>query len=300
MKYRIRHSTTFEYAHPVTFVYNVLHLKPRTLPWQSVHSAALSISPKPAVLNEGIDYFGNETTYCTVQDKHLTMQVLMESEVEVRARTISQLAAPAWNTVRETLQRDFSPQGIEAFQYCFDSPGAQRSEAARVYAQTSCQPARSTHEVATDLMHRIHAEFEFDATATNVSTPIHEVLEKRKGVCQDFAHLMVACLRSIGIPARYNSGYIRTTPPEGQPRLAGADASHAWVGVYCPMNGWLDLDPTNDKPADEDFVTIGWGRDYQDVSPVAGVLLGGGDHDVKAEVDMVPEEEFSAQQQQQQ
>jgi transglutaminase-like putative cysteine protease len=301
MKYRIKHSTIFEYAHPVTFVYNVLHLTPRELPWQRVGKTQLNMDPVPIVQTDRIDYFGNHATYCTVQKKHQKMRVTMESEVDVQARIMPNAEAPAWDTASAGLMSNRDKDAIEAYQFCFDSTHVQRIQSARDYALASCQSGRSTHQVAIHLMHRIYKEFAFDATATSVSTPVSEVLEKRKGVCQDFAHLMIACLRSAGIPARYNSGYIRTRPPEGKPRLAGADASHAWVGVYCPVNGWLDLDPTNDKAADEDFITVGWGRDYQDVSPVAGVLFGGGEHSVKAEVDVVPESEFiQAQQQQQQ
>jgi transglutaminase-like putative cysteine protease len=300
MKYRIRHSTIFEYAHPVTFVYNVLHLTPRNLPWQAVGKTRLCVDPVPTVKTERMDYFGNHATYCTVQETHQSMRVTMESEVDVQARSMPAAEAPAWDTVGTWLQSRRSSDAIEAVQFCFDSTHVKRSDPARGYVLPSCLPGRSTHQVATDLMHRIHQEFKFDAAATNISTPVIEVIENRKGVCQDFAHLMIACLRSAGIPARYNSGYIRTRPPEGKPRLAGADASHAWVGVYCPVNGWLDLDPTNGKAADEDFITVGWGRDYQDVSPVAGVLFGGGDHSVKAEVDVVPETEFIQSQQQQQ
>jgi len=300
MIYRLKHRTTFKYAQPVTFVYNVLHLKPRDLPWQTTRNARLTITPEPAVLSEQPDFFGNRTTYCTVQEKHQIMQVLMESEIEVRKRPVMTQQGPAWDTVMNALQGDSSLAGLDAFQFCFDSQGVQRNTDSETYARPSCKAGWTTHEVAIDLMHRIHAEFEFDATATNVYTPVSDVLKNRKGVCQDFAHLMISCLRSVGIPARYNSGYIQTAPPEGQARLAGADASHAWIGVYCPVNGWLDLDPTNDKPANEEFITIGWGRDYQDVSPVAGVLLGGGKHSVLAEVDMIPENEFSQSQQQQQ
>ena len=228
------------------------------------------------------------------------MQVLIESVVDVRPRAMPSMGGTPWENVMNLLQKDGSKPGLDAFQYCFNSPGIQRLEEARQYALPSCKPGRPVHDVARDLMTRIHSEFEFDASATDVATPVQEVLKTRRGVCQDFAHLMICCLRSIGLPARYNSGYIQTTPPPGQPRLQGADASHAWAGVYCPQNGWLDLDPTNNKPADEQFITIGWGRDYQDISPVDGVMLSGGAHKVHAEVDMIPETEFPQQQQQQQ
>lgn len=300
MIYRLRHRTTFEYAHPVTFVYDVLHLKPRALPWQDVRSSKLTVLPEPAVLSERTDFFGNTATYCSVQETHSTMEVLIESEVEVRPRPPRLSGGTPWEKVKTLLRNDGSKPGLDAFQYCFRSPLIQPLEEALRYAERSCAPGRSVHDVAVDLMQRIHTGFTFDATATNVATPVLEVLRNKRGVCQDFAHLMICCLRSIGLPARYNSGYIQTAPPPGQARLAGADASHAWVGVYCPQNGWLDLDPTNNKPADEQFITIGWGRDYYDISPVSGVLLGGGDHHVNAEVDMIPDTEFTQMQQQQQ
>jgi transglutaminase-like putative cysteine protease len=300
MLYHLHHRTVFEYEQPVTFVYNLLHLKPRQLPWQTVRASKLTVMPEPAVISERTDYFGNTATYCTVQQKHRTMEVQIESEVEVLPRLVNTAGGIAWQEAESILKQIGTPEGLDAFQFCFDSPGVQRLPETRDYCLPSCLPGRSVHEVAQDLMHRIHADFEFDATATDVATPVLDVLKKRRGVCQDFALLMISCLRSVGIPARYNSGYIRTTPPPGQARLAGADASHAWIGVYCPNNGWLDLDPTNDKIANEEFITIGWGRDYQDVSPVAGVLYGGGNHRVIAAVDMIPEtERMQAQQQQQ-
>ncbi|MBM4152698.1 MAG: transglutaminase family protein, partial [Kiritimatiellaceae bacterium] len=171
-----------------------------------------------------------------------------------------------------------------------------KTDLARALAQTknytmpSCLATRTIHEVAIDLMHRIYTDFTFDPKATTISTPVEEVLKKRRGVCQDFAHLMICCLRSLGLCARYVSGYIQTKPPPGKPRLAGKDASHAWVSVYCPRAGWLDLDPTNNQPANEQYITLGWGRDYQDISPVRGVLFGGGDHTVLAQVDMISDE----------
>lgn len=301
MIYHLKHRTTFEYSDEVNFVYNTLRLRPRDLPWQQVSSSKISVFPEPVVLSQRTDYFGNTVTFCSIEEKHAEMAVLIESVIDVQPRPEPKLDGVPWDTVREHLRIDKSTEGLDAFQFCFNSPGVQRFSETKEYCQASCIPTASAHQVAIDLMHRIHSEFSFDPTATTVSTPVLEVMDKRAGVCQDFAHLMISCLRSVGIAARYNSGYIQTTPPPGQPRLEGADASHAWVGVYCPTNGWLDLDPTNDKLANEQFVTIGWGRDYQDVSPVSGVMLGGGDHVVRAEVDMIPETEIiQAQQQQQQ
>jgi transglutaminase-like putative cysteine protease len=300
MIYHLRHCTTFSYANPVTFVYNILHLKPRALPWQRILRSVLTVTPAPVILSERTDYFGNTASYCTVQHKHNVMKVLIDSIIDVQPRMVPATPGTPWEQVNAVLQADGSQAGLDAFQYCFNSPGLSRSEEARAYALPSCKPGWSVHEVATDLMHRIHAEFTFDAGATDVSTPVLEVLKTRKGVCQDFANLMISCLRSVGLPARYNSGYIRTAPPPGKKRLQGADASHAWAGVYCPRNGWLDLDPTNDKPANDEFITIGWGRDYHDISPARGVLLGGGKHTVHVEVDMIPETELQQGQQQQQ
>ncbi len=301
MIYHLRHLTAFRYTQPVTFVYNALHLKPRQLPWQNVRSFRLSVEPEPAVLTERIDYFGNTATFFTIQAPHDAMKVLTESVIEVLPRPAPLPSGVIWNSARQAMRADLSAAGLDAYQYSFDSIHAKPLDEARLYAQPSCQPGRSIHAVATDLMHRIHADFTFDPKATTVATPVSDVLKNRRGVCQDFAHLMISCLRSIGLSARYMSGYIQTTPPPGQPRLAGADASHAWVGVYCPQAGWLELDPTNNQMADEQYITLGWGRDYHDISPAKGVLLGGGQHTVHAQVDMIPETELiQAQQQQQQ
>lgn len=301
MIYRLRHSSTFEYSQPVTFVYNLLHLKPRILPWQTGRASTLTVLPEPVVLTEYYDYFGNIVNYCGVQQKHAGMRILIESKVEVTARPpLPATGGAPWEKSMELLRQLPGPQASEAMQFCFDSPLLSCLPEARDYAMESCAPGRSVHQVAIDLMQRIYKEFKFDPTATTVSTPVAEIIRNRHGVCQDFAHLMICCLRSIGIPARYNSGYIQTTPPPGKPRLQGADASHAWVGAFCPQHGWLDLDPTNNKLANEEFITIGWGRDYSDISPVKGILIGGGAHQVTAEVDMIPEHEFSQQQQQQQ
>jgi len=300
MIYRLRHSTTFTYSQPVTLVYNLLHLRPRPLPWQTGHASRLTILPEPVILREYNDYFGNMVTYCGVQQKHEAMRIVIESEIEVASRPGLALNGTPWEQSMEILRKLQGRQTCEAMQFCFPSPLIRPLDGARDYILESCRPGRCIHDVAIDLMHRIHQAFEFDPASTTVSTPVEEVFRKRRGVCQDFAHFMICCLRSVGIAARYNSGYIQTTPPPGKARLQGADASHAWVGVYCPANGWLDLDPTNDKLANDEFITIGWGRDYSDVSPVKGILIGGGEHKVKVEVDMIPEHEYQQAQQQQQ
>jgi transglutaminase-like putative cysteine protease len=291
MIYQLRHLTSFHYAQPVTFVYNALHLKPRTLPWQTLHASSLQVTPPPAILTERIDYFGNHVAFCSVEKQHTRMDILIQSRVEVLPRPPITRQGPAWEETIELQQKDFSTQGLQAYQFRFRSRNVPTLKAARAFCRPSCGDGFSVHDIALDLMQRIHAEFTFDPVATTVTTPVKEVLERKRGVCQDFAHLMLSCLRSIGVAARYTSGYIMTRPPPGQPRLVGADASHAWVGVYCPVNGWLDFDPTNNQIPGDQHITTAWGRDYLDVSPVNGLLIGGGEHQVSAQVDMVPENE---------
>lgn len=300
MIYHLRHLTSFRYTQPVTFVYNTLHLTPRELPWQKVQRFELDIEPEPAVRTERIDYFGNTATFFMIQTPHDAMKVLARSTIEVLPRIPAALPSIPWDAARNAMRADTTPNGLDACQYSFASLYAKPMAEARAYALPSCRPGMGIHAVATELMARIKTDFIFDPKATTVATPVAEVLKTRRGVCQDFAHLMIACLRSVGLSARYMSGYIQTLPPPGQPRLAGADASHAWVAVYCPQAGWLELDPTNNQLADEQYITLGWGRDYQDISPAKGVLLGGGQHTVHAQVDMIPETELLRQQMQQQ
>ncbi len=297
MIYHLRHLTSFRYTHPVTFVYNMLHLKPRELPWQKIKTFKLEIEPEPAVQTEGIDYFGNSTTFFMIHSPHDAMKVTTQSIIEVLPRPAALQPSIPWDTAQHIMRADTTANGLDAYQYSFGSRYAKPLEAARAYALSSCRPGMSIHAVATELMARIDTDFTFDPKATTVATPVTEVLKNRRGVCQDFAHTMISCLRSVGLAARYMSGYIQTAPPPGQARLAGADASHAWVSVYCPQAGWLELDPTNNQMADEQYITLGWGRDYQDVSPAKGVLLGGGKHTVHAQVDMIPESEIIQAQQ---
>jgi transglutaminase-like putative cysteine protease len=288
MRYRCRHVTRYEYAETVSVSQHLLHLKPRPHPRQTVHSTSLTLAPAPASGAEWTDFFGNAATYVAIDEPHgvLTIDAGLELTV-VAPPPRDGLPLPAWETVRDAVLDAGSPEAGEAAAYAFDSRLVSARPELAAYARPSFAARRPVAEAAMDLMHRIHADFAFDPAATTVSTPLGEVLASRRGVCQDFAHLAVGCLRSFGVPCRYVSGYLRTHPPPGSPRLVGADASHAWFSVWCgPEDGWLDLDPTNDRPADLDHITIAWGRDYDDVSPVRGVLLGGAGHALSVEVDV--------------
>jgi transglutaminase-like putative cysteine protease len=289
MIYRIVHRTTYKYKYPVSVGNHVACLKPRTLLHHQVARSELSIQPPPATRTERVDYFGNLLCFFTVQEPHKELVVEARSEVimDENAMPWPQQAFP-WEEVARLLPDDHSPAGLEAYQFGFESPRIRIRPEFASYALQSFTPGRSMLDALLDLTARIHKDFRFDSKSTNVRTPTEEVFRKRRGVCQDFAHLQIACLRSLNIAARYVSGYLRTYPPPGQPRLVGADASHAWVSAYCPGIGWLDLDPTNNVVPSNGHVTLAWGRDYGDVSPLRGLILGGGAHTLKVGVDMEP------------
>jgi transglutaminase-like putative cysteine protease len=236
-----------------------------------------------------VDYFGNQLTFFTIQEPHEKLVVEARSFVTIHANAEPWLGRSLpWEQVVKLLPNDHSAEGLEAYQFVFESPRIRASEEFAAYARQSFTPGRPFAEALLDLTARINREFSFDSKATNVRTPTEEVFRKRRGVCQDFAHLQIACLRSLHLAARYVSGYLRTYPPPGRARLVGADASHAWVSAYCPDSGWLDMDPTNNVVPSEGHVTIAWGRDYGDVSPLRGLILGGRDHTLKVGVDMKP------------
>jgi transglutaminase-like putative cysteine protease len=249
----------------------------------------LSIHPAPLTLTERSDYFGNTLWFFTIQEPHQELVVESLSEV-LRTKDPDaevQVSAP-WEESASLLADDHTPEGLEAYQYQFESPRIRVGSDFADYALESFTPGRPMPEALRELTLRIHQDFRFDSKATNVRTTTEEAFEKRSGVCQDFAHVQIACLRSIHLAARYVSGYLRTYPPAGKPRLIGADASHAWVSAYCRGVGWLDMDPTNDVAPTDGHVTVAWGRDYGDVSPLRGLILGGGGHDLHVEVDMEP------------
>jgi transglutaminase-like putative cysteine protease len=290
MRYTVRHRTVFDYTQPVSISHHLLHLEPHAMDGQTVESFSLLVEPAPAIRNRSVDYFGNPAHHLTVQDAHETLTILSTLRVDVAdPPALDAAASMPWDAVGEHLRGARAQPDLGALECCFASPLVPLSDAVRAYAADSFSPGRPILEGAEDLMRRVFADFTYEGGVTDISTPIDTVLETRTGVCQDFAHLMIGGLRALGLPARYVSGYIRTVPPEGEKRLVGADASHAWVSVFAPGLGWVDFDPTNDKRRSSDHVTIAWGRDYGDVSPVTGLIVGGGDHEITVEVDVRPE-----------
>jgi len=289
MIYRIVHRTTYRYKYPVSVGSHVACLKPRALPRQRLAHCELHIQPRPATRTERLDFFGNRLCFFTIQEPHRELVVEARSKVTIEGNGTPspQLELP-WEEAVNSVFNDLSSAGRDACQFEFESPRIRIRPEFADYALQSFTPGRPMPEALLDLTARIHKDFIFDSRVTNVRTPTEEVFKKRRGVCQDFAHLQIACLRSLNLAARYVSGYLRTYPPPGKPRLVGADASHAWVSAYCPGLGWLDLDPTNNIVPSNGHVTLAWGRDYGDVSPLRGLILGGGAHKLRVEVDMEP------------
>lgn len=289
MRYRIVHMTAYSYKHPVSIAEHAVHLTPRSWGHHRCNSHVLRISPAPSAQSARLDYFGNHMNLFTIQEPHREFQVEARSEVVIDGESRPWPAqSPAWDRIARSLPNDLSPAALDAYQFVFESPRVRIRPEFAEYAAHSFSPGRPLTEALLDLTARMHADFRFDSKATDVSTPIEEVFEKRRGVCQDFAHLQIAMLRSLNLAARYVSGYLRTIPPRGRPRLVGADASHAWLSVYSGRAGWLDVDPTNNMVPSSGHITVAWGRDYGDVSPVRGIILGTRDHKLKVSVDVEP------------
>ena len=278
LTYQITHRTEYRYAEPVGISHQALRLRPLNTTEQRCLLFNLQVEPEADIANPWRDDFGNWVHFCNVRSP--CDRLLIESRSSVRVKppaTLELCGSPAWESVRDQLLADLSGDVLSAVPFCFRSPFVPLVPELEIYARKSFDPGRPLLEAALDLTGRIHRDFTFDNTATDVSTPVTEVFAERRGVCQDFAHLQIACLRSLGLAARYVSGYLRTVPPPGQPRLVGADASHAWVSVWCPGLGWTELDPTNDAVVADAHVRLAYGRDYGDVAPVRGVMLGGGE-----------------------
>ena len=289
MKYRVTHSTTYDYSAPVSLCHSEAHIEPRGARTQTCDQFNFCVEPRPTVESRRRDYFGNIVHAFSIQEPHRRLVLTASSLVEVAPNTSDQaLFSRPWEFVRDSIRGDRSPSSLDAYQYVFDSPYVKTMPELAKYAMPSFLPGTPLLDACLDLTHRIHTDFTYDSKATSVATPIEEVLKFKRGVCQDFSHLQVGCLRSLGLPARYVSGYLLTNPAPGKERLIGADASHAWVSVYCLNQGWIDFDPTNDQIPSGKHITVAWGRDFGDVSPIRGVILGGGDHQVTVGVSVMP------------
>jgi len=289
MIYAVHHRTRYAYGTPVDLGAHLLHLHPRSLPWQRIIRSTLTPSPVPSRMHGGTDCFGNKVCWMFVDTPHPTFEVSLEATVEVTSPPVPRPEDTApWEQVSRAAFNG-GEAGYVAAEFLFDSPMVTLVAEARAYAEKSFPARRPVLEGVLDLNARIRRDFAFRAGVTTVNTPVRQVLAQRAGVCQDFSHLMIAGLRGLGLPARYVSGYIRTKPPPGQTRRRGADQSHAWVACWLGAeHGWVDVDPTNGIIVAEEHVVLGWGRDYSDVSPICGVILGGGKHSVSVGVDLEP------------
>jgi len=290
MKYRVAHTTAYHYDEDVLSSYGQVHLLPRDLPGQRCERSSVVIDPLPHDYRERSDFFGNRVAYFEIRSSHRSLMVSTTSWIEVvagaRAALVAAMAARAM-TWEEARPASGDPEGRD---YLLDSPLVETSPELAAYGRLSFIEGRSIHDSLVDLAIRVHDDFEYKPGATEVTTTADEVLVQREGVCQDFAHLVIGCMRSLGLPARYVSGYLETDPPPGRPRLQGADVSHAWASVLVAGVGWIDIDPTNRQLVNDRYVVTAWGRDYSDVPPLKGVIFTEGTkHDLEVLVDVVRE-----------
>jgi len=283
MIYDISHVTEIDYEERVSVSHHVARLRPRRSTSQTPRAHAWTFDPPPAVLREHHDLYGNPVAFFAMQGPHRRLAVTSRAAVDVAEPSPLPARSPAWETVRDGA--DALP--IDVFDFVVDSPLVAAGPAYAAYAAESFTPGRAVVDGLVDLTRRLHRDLTFAPGATTIATPVADVFRQRSGVCQDFAHLQIACLRSLGLPARYVSGYVETAPPPDEPRLVGVDASHAWISLHVPGLGWIDADPTNDRVPVDRHVTLAWGRDYADVSPLRGVILGGGEQRTRVAVDIV-------------
>jgi transglutaminase-like putative cysteine protease len=275
MRYRVRHSSAYRYGSDIMLAHHLLHLTPRPAQGQRIHAFRMEVEPTPSVITQHQDYFGNPTTYLELHEPHMRLSVKTDIDIEVDEDRpeVADMDIP-WETLRDRLIATTDEGSRAASVFAYDSTMVSVSTDLRDFALPSFTPGRPIGEAVLDLTTRINDEFTFDPDATTISTPVAEVLENKRGVCQDFAHLQIGCLRSLGLAARYVSGYLRTIPPPGKARAVGSDVSHAWLSVWCGGESWLDMDPTNGRAGSSDLITLAWGRDYGDVSPLQGVIIG--------------------------
>jgi transglutaminase-like putative cysteine protease len=287
MVYRVSHLTSYRYEQAVSICHNEARLTPRGTSHQRLLRSQLLVEPAVATHDRGVDYFGNGVHWFALQEAHTHLDVTAVSEVDITPfQAPASALSGAWEQARDRLREDRSPAALSAYEFVFESPHVRFDADLAAYAQVSFTRGRPLLEAVLDLTKRIHKEFQYQPGSTTVATPLREVLRARRGVCQDFAHLEIGMLRALGLSARYVSGYVYNQPRAGEKKLTGADASHAWVGVYCPDFGYVDFDPTNGVIPSDEHVTLAWGRDFSDASPLKGVILGGGEHTVSVEVDV--------------
>jgi len=291
VRLQVKHRTTYHYGEPASTSHHEARLTPRGAENQRTLTHEIEIVPRPVVRRGRLDYFGNKTIYFGLTEPHRRLDIVASSLVEITIRRdIDCTQSPPWENVRDCLATDRQRDTLQAYQMAFESDYVQQFAALNDYAACAFHPSEPVLSVARELTRKIYQDFTYDPSATDIHTTLNVLLEKRRGVCQDFAHLLAGCLRSRGLAARYVSGYLLTHPPPGKTRLRGADASHAWVSVWVPEQGWVDFDPTNDLLPGEQHVTVAFGRDFGDVTPVRGVILGGGHHKVEVAVDVEPVE----------
>ena len=287
MKYKLKHQTLYTYVNEVHNYQSIVCLQPRNSNTQICSNFKIEIEPKPAKVYSRTDYFGNIQHYFSLHESHKSLKVTVSSEVEVLNNAVQLFNTITCEEARIKFQTEHRLK-TEVLQYLLPSPFINWDEDIKSFAESCLFPDHSLFESVLDLIHKIFTEFQFKSGATNINTPLKTVLKERKGVCQDFSHLAIACLRSVGIPAKYVSGYIETLPPKGKVKLEGSDASHAWISVYIPEMGWCEFDPTNNMIPQQRHIVTAYGRDFSDVSPMKGIIFSSGDHKVKVEVDVIP------------
>ena len=289
MIFEVSHKTVYYYTAPVAQAHHLVHLAPRPHERQRIIRHTLLIEPAPASRSDFTDYFGNPASTVAIESGHSELLIHSHGVIEVQSpQSLDLSASPPWDQLAAELAPQNKPYDIDVIQYLMPSQQIALMQELIDFARPSFKPGRPVLECARDLTSRIYNEFTYDDVATDVATTIEDVLKIRRGVCQDFAHVLIGAMRAFCLPARYVSGYLLTRPPEGKEKLVGADASHAWVSVWAPGIGWVDFDPTNNIIPQDEHITIAYGRDFLDVSPVTGVLLGGGAHQVEVAVDVVP------------
>jgi len=294
MRYSIAHDTLYEYSEPVSLSQQLLHLTPRAIERQRCSGHRIEVQPQPAHRHDRLDCFGNPVSVLEFDRPHRRLSISAQTliDVEPRPRATDLRDSPPWEMVADAIGyragRNIEAWMLEAAAFRVESPYVRVKRVLADYARDCFAAGEPLLAGCDALMRKIHREFTFDADATHIATPMLEVLKKKRGVCQDYAHIMLGALRSLGLPARYMSGYLLTHPPPGKPRLIGADASHAWIAVHCPRQGWVAFDPTNKVIPDTEHIALAWGRDFGDVSPQRGVILGGGRHEITVKVTVTP------------